>query len=62
MRLLQLVTQMVRWREKYALGEDKQSKLVGKMSKFFVPLVPVRTGFLSSMAVLSQADDMLEDT
>ena len=62
MRLLQLVTQMVRWREKYALGEDKQSKLVGKMSKFFVPLVPVRTGFLSSMAVLSQTDDMLEDT
>ena len=62
MRLLQLVTQMVRWREKYALGEDKQSKLVGKMSKFFVPLVPVRTGFLSSMAVLSQTDDMLGDT
>ena len=62
MRLLQLVTQMVRWREKYALGEDKQSKLVGKMSKFFVPLVPVRTGFLSSMAVLSQTDDMLENT
>lgn len=48
--------------KKNTLGEDKQSKLVGKMSKFFVPLVPVGTGFLSRMAVLSQADDMLEDT
>ena len=68
MGLLQLVTQMVQnktamleWKKK-TLGEDKQSKLVSKMSKFFVPLVPVGTGFLSRMAVLSQADDMLKDT